>query len=70
LKNIDVVRTIAGILKIPEEKAWVTVPDRSGQDIRYSLDDTRLRNLGWRPRRNFHAGLVEVVRNLDVSRFA
>lgn len=70
MKNIDVVRSIAEILKVPEEKAWVTVPDRSGQDVRYSLDDTRLRNLGWRPRRKFHDELVQIVRTLDVGRFA
>jgi dTDP-glucose 4,6-dehydratase len=69
IKNIDVVRSIARILKIPEERAWVFVQDRSGQDVRYSLNDIRLRTVGWGPRRNFHEELTEIVQTLDVKRF-
>lgn len=70
LKNVEVVAAIAGILGVPQEKAWVEVPDRSGQDVRYSLDDSRLRSLGWRPRRDFRAELPKIVAELDVTRFA
>jgi dTDP-glucose 4,6-dehydratase len=70
LKNIDVLRRIAQILDVPEAKAWHTVADRSGQDIRYSLDDSRIRALGWRPTRKFDTELEKIVRDLDVSRFA
>ncbi len=69
LRNIEVLRSIASILKVPEEKAWVSVEDRSGQDVRYSLDDSRLRALGWRPTRDFQTELVKVVETLDVTRF-
>ncbi|GAA3003359.1 dTDP-glucose 4,6-dehydratase [Streptosporangium longisporum] len=38
------------------------VADRKGHDRRYSLDDSRLRALGYRPRTAFTDGLAETVR--------
>jgi dTDP-glucose 4,6-dehydratase len=38
------------------------VQDRQGHDLRYSLDTTKLRALGWRPRVPFEEGLGETVR--------
>ncbi|MEV4525860.1 dTDP-glucose 4,6-dehydratase [Streptosporangium sp. NPDC049304] len=38
------------------------VPDRKGHDRRYSLDDSRLRALGYRPSVPFERGLAETVR--------
>ena len=70
LCNIVVLRAIAKIIDVPEDRAWVSVPDRSGQDVRYSLDDSRLKSLGWRPRRNFQEELARIVSELDVTRFA
>jgi dTDP-glucose 4,6-dehydratase len=37
------------------------VDDRPGHDRRYSLDDSKLRGLGWRPQRAFDDGLAETV---------
>ena len=37
------------------------VPDRPGHDRRYSLDTTKLRELGWRPEVPFVDGLKETV---------
>jgi dTDP-glucose 4,6-dehydratase len=37
------------------------VQDRPGHDRRYSLDTTKLRGLGWEPRRTFEDGLAETV---------
>lgn len=70
LQNIEVLRAIAKILGVPEEKAWVAIEDRSGQDTRYSLDDTAVRKLGWKPRRHFHEELESIVHSLDFTRFA
>ena len=70
LRNIDVLRAIAKLLDIPEQAAWISVEDRSGQDVRYSLDDKALRALGWRPRRRFIDELATIVDDLDVSRFS
>jgi dTDP-glucose 4,6-dehydratase len=38
------------------------VEDRKGHDRRYSLDDTKLRGLGYAPRTSFLEGLAETVR--------
>ena len=37
------------------------VDDRPGHDRRYSLDDAKLRALGWSPQRSFDDGLAETV---------
>jgi len=37
------------------------VPDRLGHDLRYSLDDSLLRSLGYQPRHTFDDGLAETV---------
>ena len=34
---------------------------RRGQDVRYSIDDTKLRNLGWKPQADFDKELPEIV---------
>lgn len=70
LRNVDVLRKIARVLKIPEAEAWKTIADRSGQDIRYSVDDTRLRGCGWKPKRSFDEELEKIVHSVDVRRFA
>ena len=37
------------------------VEDRKGHDRRYSVDDSRLRALGYQPRHRFEDGLAETV---------
>ncbi len=70
LRNIEVLRAIAELIDVPEDKAWISIEDRSGQDIRYSLDDSSLRALGWSPRRRFRDELPAIVNSMDVSRFS
>ncbi len=70
LQNIEVLRRIARELGVPEEKAWKAVTDRSGQDVRYSLDDSKLRALGWKPKRRFEDQLPRIIQELDITRFA
>ena len=38
------------------------VPDRLGHDRRYSLDDSRIRTLGYAPSRTFDQGIEETIR--------
>jgi dTDP-glucose 4,6-dehydratase len=38
-----------------------SVPDRPGHDRRYSLDSTKLHDLGWSPQTTFEVGLRETV---------
>lgn len=35
---------------------------RSGQDVRYSLDDSKIKTIGWRPRKVFDIELPDIVR--------
>jgi dTDP-glucose 4,6-dehydratase len=58
--NIDVIEIVLDELDAPRD--FVShVTDRQGHDRRYSLDTTKLRGLGWRPRHEFDAGLRSTV---------
>ena len=35
--------------------------NRPGQDVRYALDDNKLRNLGWSPQKNFDVEITNIV---------
>ena len=68
-RNIDVVHAICDILDeirprpsgtYRDQIAFVT--DRPGHDLRYAIDSSKIeRELGWRPRQTFEAGLRETV---------
>lgn len=66
--NIDLVRTICGILdeKKPADTPYADlityVTDRPGHDARYAIDPTRIRDeLGWRPSVTVEEGLERTV---------
>jgi dTDP-glucose 4,6-dehydratase len=68
VSNIDLVRTICGILdkKCPKETPYgeqiTFVTDRPGHDLRYAIDPTRIRiELGWRPSVTLEQGLEITV---------
>ena len=69
LRNIEVLRKIAKILDVPEQAAWTTVADRSGQDLRYAVDDSRIRALGWQATRDFDVELEKIIDQVDFQRF-
>lgn len=69
LMNVEVLRKIAAILGVPEKDAYTLVPNRVGQDVRYSLDDSRLRSLGWKPVRDFDEELSKIAIEDDFKRF-
>ena len=67
-RNIDLVRTICGILDQKRPKATpyadqiTFVEDRAGHDLRYAIDPTRIREeLGWRPSVTVEEGLERTV---------
>lgn len=70
--NIDVVRTICGLLndKITDKPTGVTdfvdlitfVKDRPGHDLRYAIDASKIeRELGWHPQETFESGIEKTV---------
>lgn len=60
LPNLDVVRRILAALGRPESLIEF-VADRPGHDWRYSLEDSRIRALGWKPQTPFDVGLAETI---------
>jgi len=60
LTNLEVVRRVLGVMGKPEDLIAL-VEDRPGHDVRYSLDSSKVRALGWRPARAFDEALAETV---------
>jgi dTDP-glucose 4,6-dehydratase len=58
--NADVAGRIVALTGA-DESLIRHVEDRPGHDRRYALDDSRLRALGWEPRRSFEEGLAATV---------
>ncbi|HZT91969.1 MAG TPA: dTDP-glucose 4,6-dehydratase [Gaiellaceae bacterium] len=59
-ENLDVVRRILDLTGASPDLVR-HVADRPGHDRRYSVDSSRLRDLGWSPRHSFDEGLEETV---------
>ena len=57
--NLEVVTEILDILG--KEDLIEFVEDRPGHDIRYSLDSSKVRELGWKCRHKFEEGLKETI---------
>jgi dTDP-glucose 4,6-dehydratase len=71
LGNLDVVQAVCDLLDawqpltgVASRRSLVAfVTDRPGHDRRYAIDARKIESeLGWRPARDFHAGLTETVR--------
>lgn len=60
IRNIDMAKGILRLLNKPESLIQY-VEDRPGHDRRYSLDTTKLKNLGWRSRHTFQEALEKTV---------
>lgn len=48
LTNLEVVKKVLGVMGKPAD-FFEFVPDRPGQDIRYSVSTDKIRDLGWKP---------------------
>ena len=67
-RNIDLVRTICGLLDerrpgaAPHDRLIAFVADRPGHDLRYAIDASRIEaELGWRPSVTIEEGLARTV---------
>lgn len=68
LQNREVVERIIGAYCMLKGGIQGNIEDfmdfsysRQGQDFRYSLDDSKLRNLGWSPKKDFNEELPKIV---------
>jgi len=57
--NLAVVRNILGIIGKPDLIEFVE--DRPGHDVRYSLDSSKIRGLGWKPVQSLEEGIKQTV---------
>ena len=67
-QNIEVTYKILDLLGKPRSLIHF-VQDRPGHDRRYSIDTSKLRALGWAPRRSFEQGLKETVEWYTANRW-
>ena len=62
VSNLDMVLEISKIMNLPAEIELVDFhSDRPGHDLRYGLDGTKLKKLGWTPPTNFLESLKKCV---------
>jgi dTDP-glucose 4,6-dehydratase len=59
--NLEITWKILAMLS-KDESMIKYVKDRPGHDLRYSLDCSKLRELGWRPEYNFDEALAETIK--------
>lgn len=60
VSNLDITRRILSHLGKPESLIQ-HVADRPGHDRRYSIDSSKIRDLGWRPEHKFEEALQETI---------
>jgi len=58
--NLEVAREVLRIMG-KDESHLERVEDRPGHDLRYSLDSSKIRELGWKPKQSFEEGLRDTV---------
>ena len=63
LQNIVVVRKIieSVIGSVDNIDDYLRYMNRPGQDVRYAIDDSKLKALGWKPRADFDTELEKIV---------
>ena len=68
MTNIDIVTTIINVYNdltgkdINKDDVIIYVQDRSGHDLRYSIDSTKLQTeLGWKPEETFETGIKKTI---------
>ena len=60
--NLTVVQKILNLMDLKEPVEHYTIDlVRPGQDVRYAIDDTKLKTLGWTPQADFDQELVKIV---------
>lgn len=62
--NIEVVKKIIAGMQLPGDPLqYLNLGmKRPGQDVRYAIDDSKLKSLGWQPKANFDQELTSIIR--------
>lgn len=60
MQNIDIAKALLKELGKPEDLIEF-IKDRPGHDRRYSLDFSKIKKLGWKPKREFGKGLKDTI---------
>jgi len=58
--NLEVAREVLRIMGM-DQSYLERVEDRPGHDLRYSLDSSKIREMGWKPEHGFEEGLRDTV---------
>lgn len=61
MTNIDVVKMICSKLDVAFDDCVEFVAERPGQDVRYGINDDKVRSLGWKAKTSFAEGLDKVI---------
>ncbi len=61
LTNGEVMHKLMEIMELDYEQHVEHVDNRPGQDVRYGIDDSKTRALGWKPVVDFEEGLAEII---------
>jgi len=61
VRNVDLTHKLLQLAGRPDSLIK-RVQDRQGHDLRYSLDTSKTRGLGWKPEMPFEEGLKDTVR--------
>jgi dTDP-glucose 4,6-dehydratase len=59
--NLDIARVVARAAGADESRVYLTAYDRPQHDRRYAIDATKIRALGWRPRRTLDEAVRDTV---------
>jgi dTDP-glucose 4,6-dehydratase len=59
---MEAVRMVVEAMGMKEEDAVVHIPNRLGQDLRYSVDCSKVRSLGWEPKTTLKEYLPEYIK--------
>lgn len=65
--NLEVVKMILRAMGKPED-FFVFVKNRSGQDLRYSVDPTKIKQLGWKPKHTLDEYLPKYLELCEIGR--
>jgi len=69
VKNIDLVKTLLNLLNASEDLIEY-VQDRPGHDLRYSIDNAKIKSeLGWSPNYSLESGLEKTIKWYKNDRF-